>query len=48
MKQITRREALKLGALVGGSLLLPIGFQYRSQAGTAGSPQPTPFSDTRS
>ncbi|HEY9780369.1 MAG TPA: multicopper oxidase domain-containing protein [Leptolyngbyaceae cyanobacterium] len=41
--RITRREALKLGALAGGSLLLPITFQRRSHAGTAGSPQPTPF-----
>lgn len=45
MKKITRREALKLGTLAGGSLLLPTSFLYRSQAqaGTAGSPQPTPF-----
>ena len=43
MKRITRREALKLGALAGGSLLLPIALERRSLAGTAGSPQPTPF-----
>lgn len=39
----TRREALKLGAIAAGSLLLPIALQHRSYAVTAGSPQPTPF-----
>lgn len=46
MKKITRREALKLGTLAGGSLLLPTAFLYRNQASTAataGSPQPTRF-----
>jgi FtsP/CotA-like multicopper oxidase with cupredoxin domain len=43
MKNLTRRSALKLGALTGGSLLLPIAFQHRTQAGTAGSPQPARF-----
>ncbi|MCC5650229.1 hypothetical protein LC609_10340 [Nostoc sp. XA013] len=44
MIKITRREALKLGALTGGSLLIPIGLLSRGQAATAGSPQPTRFS----
>ncbi|MBD1836086.1 multicopper oxidase domain-containing protein [Cyanobacteria bacterium FACHB-472] len=44
MKRISRREMLKLGALAGGSLLLPIGLQGRSFAGDAGSPRVTPFS----
>lgn len=39
----TRREALKLGAIAAGSLLLPIALQHRSYAVTQGSPQPTPF-----
>lgn len=43
MKRITRREALKLGALAGGSLLLPIGLERRSYAKTAGSPVTKPF-----
>ncbi len=43
MTPITRRQALKLGALAGGSLLLPITFQRRSYAGDAGSPKVTPF-----
>ncbi|HYW21207.1 MAG TPA: multicopper oxidase domain-containing protein [Nodularia sp. (in: cyanobacteria)] len=46
MKKITRRDALKLGALAGGSLLLPTTFLYRNQASIAGdadSPQPTRF-----
>lgn len=38
MKRITRREALKLGTLAGGWLLLPIGLERRSYAKTAGSP----------
>lgn len=42
-KRITRREALKFGALAGGSLLLPIGLQQRGYAGTAGSPVTKPF-----
>ena len=43
MKKITRREALKLGALTGGSLVIPISLLSRGQAVTAGSPQPTRF-----
>ncbi|WP_009631681.1 multicopper oxidase family protein [Synechocystis sp. PCC 7509] len=43
MTSISRRQALKLGALAGSSLLLPIAFQSRSYAGTAGSPSVTPF-----
>ncbi len=39
----TRREVLKIGAIAGGTSLLPLALQYRSQALTAGSPQPTPF-----
>ena len=43
MKRITRREALKLGALAGGAFMLPIALQRIGYAVTAGSPQPTPF-----
>lgn len=43
MTPITRRQALKLGMLAGGSLILPIAFQGRSYAGDAGSPKVTPF-----
>lgn len=39
----TRREALKIGVLAGGSLLLPIALQYHGYTATAGSPQTTPF-----
>lgn len=42
-RMFTRREALQLGAIAGGSLLLPIALQYHGYAVTAGSPQPTPF-----
>ena len=42
-RMFTRKEALQLGALAGGSLLLPIALQYHGYAVTAGSPQPTPF-----
>jgi len=44
MKRLTRRDALKLGAIAGGSLLLPIGIQNKSYAGDAGSPRIAPFS----
>jgi spore coat protein A, manganese oxidase len=44
MKKLTRRNALKLGAIMGGSLLLPIGLQKQSYAGDAGSPRVRPFS----
>lgn len=40
---ISRRQALKLGVLAGGALLLPIGLQERSYAGNAGSPVTKPF-----
>ena len=43
MKRITRREALKLGALAGGSLILPIALERRGLAGDAGSPKTAPF-----
>lgn len=44
MKRIfTRREALKIGALAGGALLLPIALQHHVDAVTAGSPQPPAF-----
>ncbi|KAB8315675.1 multicopper oxidase family protein [Tolypothrix campylonemoides VB511288] len=32
MKKITRRETLKIAALAGGSVLLPVGLQYRGYA----------------
>ncbi|XHX79994.1 MAG: multicopper oxidase family protein [Stenomitos frigidus ULC029] len=44
MKTLSRRDALKLGAIAGGALLLPVGLQSRSYAGDAGSPKVTPFS----
>ncbi len=44
MKNISRRDALKFGAIAGGALLLPIGLQRKSYAGDAGSPKVTPFS----
>lgn len=40
---ITRREALKIGALAGGALLLPMALQRRAYSINAGSPQPKPF-----
>jgi spore coat protein A len=43
MKKITRREALKLGAIAGGLLVLPIALQRRGYAGDAGSPKPPLF-----
>lgn len=43
MKKFTRRELLEIGAIAGGSLLLPTLFHSRSYGITAGSPQPTPF-----
>ena len=48
MKRITRREALKIGALAGGAFMLPIALQRIGSAVTAGSPQPTPFQVTLS
>ena len=43
-KRITRREALKFGALAGGSLLLPIGLERRGYAkGADDSPVTKPF-----
>ena len=41
---ISRRDALKFGAIAGGAFLLPIGLQTKSYAGDAGSPKVTPFS----
>ncbi|BDA66288.1 hypothetical protein CAL7716_004540 [Calothrix sp. PCC 7716] len=32
MKKVTRRELLKIAALAGGGILLPIGLQYRGYA----------------
>ncbi|ARV57482.1 bilirubin oxidase [Nostocales cyanobacterium HT-58-2] len=32
MKRISRREAMKIAALAGGTLLLPVGLQYRGYA----------------
>ena len=43
MKKISRREALKLGALAGGSFLLPIALERRSYAKDGGSPRVKPF-----
>ena len=43
MNKITRRNALQLGTVVGGALLLPMTVQKSAYAATAGSPQPTPF-----
>ena len=44
MKGLTRRQVLQLGAVAGGSLLLPIAFQHRGYTQNARSPQVTPFS----
>lgn len=44
MKMLSRRDALKLGVIAGGSLLLPLGLQSSSKAGDAGSPKVAPFS----
>ncbi|MBD2774048.1 multicopper oxidase family protein [Iningainema tapete] len=44
MLKINRRDVVKLGFIAGGSLLLPIALQLRSQAQNAGSPRVTPFS----
>lgn len=42
--KITRRKAIQLAAIAGGSaILLPIAHQHISHAATAGSPQPEPF-----
>ncbi len=43
MSIITRRQALKFGAIAGGSLLLPLGLQRIGYAGDAGSPKIKPF-----
>lgn len=43
MKRLTRREALKLGVVAGGALLLPTTFQRRSLAGDPESPVTAPF-----
>lgn len=43
MKRISRREALKLGLLASGSVLLPIALENRSVAKDAGSPRVKPF-----
>ncbi|WP_414620484.1 multicopper oxidase family protein [Calothrix sp. CCY 0018] len=41
---ITRRKAIQLAAIAGGSvILLPVAHQYISHAATAGSPPPEPF-----
>lgn len=40
---INRRNLLKLGAIAGGSMLLPLSLQERGYAGTAGSPVTKPF-----
>lgn len=42
MKRITRRDALKLGAIADGSLLLPIGLQGIGRAKYDNSPIVTP------
>lgn len=42
-RMFTRREALKIGAIAGGSLLLPLLLQRRGYTQTAGSPQPNRF-----
>lgn len=42
MKRITRRDALKLGAIADGSLLLPIGRQDIGRAKDDNSPLVTP------
>jgi len=38
MKKISRRQALKMAALAGGSIVLPIGLQYRGYAQRANDP----------
>lgn len=40
-RMLTRRDALKLGLLAGGSILVPVGLQQRGLAQV--SPQTTPF-----
>jgi spore coat protein A, manganese oxidase len=42
MKRISRREALRIAALAGGAILLPVGFQYRGYAQILGG-SVTPF-----
>lgn len=42
-QRISRRTALKLGAIAGGAFMLPIAFQERSYAKSAGSPVTKPF-----
>lgn len=42
-RRFSRRQALKIGAIAGGALMLPVALQRRGVALTAGSPQPTPF-----
>lgn len=43
MKRLSRREALKIGALAGGSLLLPTLLPHRSFAKSGVSPKTKPF-----
>lgn len=43
MSIITRRQALKFGAIAGGSLLLPVGLQSIGRAKDAESPLVIPF-----
>lgn len=43
MARISRREALKLGTLAAGAVLLPIALEERGYAGNAGSPVTKPF-----
>lgn len=43
MTTFTRRQVLKLKAIAGSLLLLPIGLQQRSYAEDAGSLRTTPF-----
>ncbi|MBW4498426.1 MAG: multicopper oxidase domain-containing protein [Scytonema hyalinum WJT4-NPBG1] len=38
MKKISRRQALKMAALAGGSIVVPIGLQYRGYAQRANDP----------
>lgn len=44
MRMLSRRDALKLEGIAGGSLLLPLGLLSTSKVGDAGSPKVTPFS----
>ncbi|TWH39136.1 multicopper oxidase family protein [Dulcicalothrix desertica] len=44
MKRLTRRKLFQFGLAVGGSLLLPLSYQYRTYAKDAGSPKVIPFS----